>query len=82
MYEIEIKIIEDIADPKAVCIYPKCKDRAVKRYEVGIVSGGGGHQIDLCADHDSEDSAYELYRREMERLEYEEKENRGRYHEE
>lgn len=62
-FNLEIKSKEGIKGEGEFCMAPKCQWDAITRYEIGDLREPFSTKIDLCQDHDSEESAWEEYRR-------------------
>lgn len=61
-FDTEIKIVHDVAGHGLECESDKCKALAVKNYNIGPVADRYFTSICLCADHDDEETAFEIYR--------------------
>lgn len=61
--ELEINDERDVTGKGEICHFKKCGAPAVTLYEIKK-AGAVGHGFDVlfCADHDHEESAFELYR--------------------
>ncbi len=64
-FNLEIKSTEGIKGEGEFCMAPKCNNSATKRYEIGDLREPFSTKIDLCPNHDSEESAWEEYERIM-----------------
>lgn len=61
-FDVEINGESDIKGQGEVCQVSMCKEPAVKRYEIKKVGAPGhGTDVDLCADHDHEETAWDVY---------------------
>lgn len=59
----EINQESDITGQGESCHWRKCQLPAVKRYEIKRIGAPGhGWDVQLCAGHDSEDNAWEVFR--------------------
>lgn len=62
--EVEIKICRKLAAGYA-CVAQGCDRPAVSEYEIGEVAYPSGILIDVCPDHDDEETAFDIYGRLM-----------------
>lgn len=61
-FDHEVNQETDITGQREICMWRKCQLHAVKRRELKEVGApGSGVDVDLCADHDSEENAWEIY---------------------
>lgn len=62
-FDVEINDVRRIAYGQGeICHMDKCNKPAVKLYEIKAVGAqGNGHDVLLCVDHDSEETAFKLY---------------------
>lgn len=61
-FDYEINDQQDVDDQNEICHVSKCGAHAVKLYEIKKVGvPGRGHDVLLCADHDHEDTAWDIF---------------------